>query len=97
MPDIMKILKLTLNNKWFEEIAYGRKTKEYREVKPFWSSRLTKNGEIRQYDEVWFRNGYSEDRPFMRVEWKGCEIEKWEDVEVYVISLGDILEVSNYF
>ena len=37
----MKTLHLTLKKKWFEMIASGEKTEEYREVKPYWNSRFT--------------------------------------------------------
>ena len=37
----MKILKLTLKKQWFDMILSGEKTVEYREVKPYFVSRLT--------------------------------------------------------
>ncbi len=83
-----KVLHLTLHRKWFDEIAEGRKVEEYRDKTDFWKRRL----ENRVYDEVWFRNGYTLDRPFMRVKWNGIR----EDSERYTILLGDILEIKNY-
>ena len=53
--------------RWFEEIARGTKKIEYREIKPYWTTRL--KGQT--FDEVHFRNGYAADAPFMRVQWKG--------------------------
>jgi len=82
-----RILHLTLLKKWFDEIASGRKTKEYRAIKLYWTIRL----KDRVYDEIWFKNGYSTDSPFMRVEWKGLEQVNGE----YVILLGKILEIKN--
>lgn len=38
----MKVLHLTLKKKWFDMIASGEKKEEYREVKPYWISRLVK-------------------------------------------------------
>lgn len=35
-----KTLHLVLKHKWFEMIASGEKTEEYREIKPYWISRL---------------------------------------------------------
>ena len=35
-----KVLHLVLENKWFEKIISGEKTEEYREIKPYWASRL---------------------------------------------------------
>jgi len=48
----MKILHLTLKKKWFDMIASGEKTEEYREIKPFWEKRLISNyNEL--HDEGW--------------------------------------------
>lgn len=38
-----KTLHLTLKKKWFDMIASGEKKEEYREIKPYWSQRLTSN------------------------------------------------------
>ena len=35
-----KILSLVLEKKWFKKIISGEKTEEYREIKPYWASRL---------------------------------------------------------
>lgn len=37
------ILHLTLTKKWFDMILSGEKKEEYREIKGFWSKRLTTN------------------------------------------------------
>lgn len=37
---VMKILYLVLKRKWFDMIASGEKTEEYREIKPYWANRL---------------------------------------------------------
>lgn len=51
----MKILDLPLKRKWYHMIESGEKLEEYREIKPYWTKRLT--GRI----ELLFsqRNGYS--------------------------------------
>lgn len=36
----MKTLSLVLKRKWFDMIASGEKTEEYREIKPHWMQRL---------------------------------------------------------
>ena len=38
----MKTLHLTLKKQYFNEILAGEKTEEYRELKPYWISRLLK-------------------------------------------------------
>ena len=35
-----KVLHIILEKKWFEKIVSGEKTEEYREIKPYWASRL---------------------------------------------------------
>lgn len=40
MSEEKKILRLTLKKEWFAMIASGEKKEEYREVKPYWISRL---------------------------------------------------------
>lgn len=86
----MKILHLTLKRKWFDQIAMGIKKEEYRVIKAFWAKRLV--GIF--YDEVHFRNGYTDDRPFMRVEWLRTTIDNKNGV--FVIGLGKILEIKNW-
>ena len=83
-----KILHLTLLKKWFDLITSGKKTKEFREVKPYWTKRLLG----KSFDEIYFKNGYSKNAPFMSVECKGIKKEK----DNYVICLGKVLEKKNF-
>ena len=92
----MKILHLTLKKKWFDLIASGDKKREYRENKPYWQTRLFG----KNFDEVHFRNGYSKNSPFMRVECNGIYVEYGSDnplkkESVFVIVLGNVLEIVN--
>ena len=48
----MNILHLTLKKQWFDLILSGEKTTEYRDVKPYWITRL----EGKTYDEIHFKN-----------------------------------------
>ncbi len=71
----MKILHLTLKRKWFDLIASGQKTIEYRVWKSYWQSRFLKRApgcmKWVKFEEVHFRNGYAKDSPFMRVKCNG--------------------------
>lgn len=68
-----KVLTLTVSKEWFDMIVSGEKTEEYREIKPYWASRLVnqqaESGEVR-FDEF---GGYStvvgelEYKPFTHV------------------------------
>ena len=82
----MKILHLNLYRKYFDAIANGTKTTEYREVTPYWSKRL----EGRHYDVIKFRNGYAKKAPEMIVEYKGM----YTTDSQYAIVLGEIIEVN---
>ena len=84
----MRILHLTLKREYFDAIASGVKRDEFRLVKPYWTKRL----EDRIFDEIHFRNGYSQDSPFMKVRCRWIR----KGQTYYVISLGEILEVRNY-
>lgn len=89
----MRILHLTVIKNWFDMIASGEKTEEYRGIKPYWETRL-QNG---RYDAVTFRNGYSEYAP--RVTRKllaivqGIGNPKWgapKDKQVFILKLGEV-------
>lgn len=88
----MKTLHLTLFRRWFDAIARGEKTEEYRAINPFWEKRLRG----KTFDVVQFRNGYAKDAPVMRVEWRGLKESTWEGQLVFAIQLGAILELRNY-
>ena len=103
-----KILHLTLKKHWFNLIAQGIKTHEYREMKPYWIKRLvdisdTLPDKAKVFDEVYFKNGYSKDAPFMRVEFiktvVSCIPQNDEPLGGeyhYCIVLGKVLEVKNW-
>ena len=84
-----KILHLTLLRVWFDAIASGEKTQEFRELKPYWVKRLRG----KTFDEVWFKNGYSKTAPFMRVEFKALS----ETNDTFIIHLGKLLELKHFF
>ena len=52
----MKTLDLVLKGKWYDMIASGEKTEEYREIKPYWEKRLLDYEAIkRDYEMLVFR------------------------------------------
>ena len=65
------VLHLTLKRKWFDMIASGVKTEEYREIKPYWERRFEKH-----YDVIEFRNGYGKHVPSMRCKLYHIEIDR---------------------
>lgn len=89
----MTTLYMTLKKEWFDAIASGRKTTEYRQMTDYWQSRLESR---RQYTEILFRNGYSPSCPHMVVEYAGLDIEERHGSVVYALRLGRVLDVWNY-
>ncbi len=77
MEESKKILHLTLKKKWFDMIASGEKKEEYREIKPYWVSRLVNSfypekDKYRDYVFEWKGMLFSMDEPvyFDAVEFK---------------------------
>jgi len=58
----MKTLHLTLKKKWFDMIASGEKTEEYRELKDYWAQRLfnriehPRSGYFSPYPDFWSKD-----------------------------------------
>ena len=83
---------LPIKRKWFDMIVSGEKKEEYREIKPYYTSRFSKYGEK---FEIGIRAGYSKNSPFARlfVELsKGVGREEWGAPKqpVYILSVKDI-------
>ncbi len=94
-------LHLPLLAKWYEMIERGEKKEEYREITPYWISRLfwnTTRGAIpKQYREIVFRYGYT--KRSMKLEYKdircGYGRPEWgapTDRKVFIIEIGDKIE-----
>ena len=83
----MIVLDLVLTHHWYDLIESGRKTVEYREVKPYWTKRLFR----KPYSHVRFRRGYTKED--MVFELLSIDIYKGENdlnlPEVYRLSLGE--------
>lgn len=95
-----KILHLTLQREWFDEIAKGEKTEEYREIKPYWTRQLENNVGFVIFDEIYFKNGYAKNAPFMRVIPGRIkkDVRELNGVKqmLYVIELEQVVEIRNY-
>ncbi len=94
----MTILHLTVKKKWFDLIASGDKKIEYREFKSYWKGRLMVERQyIRDdFEEVHFRNGYSKDAPFMRVECLGIVTMRPGWTIMYAPRNGEILKGGQF-
>ena len=87
-----RILHLTLEREPFDEIARGKKDKEFREYKPHLRSRL----EGREYDVIRFRNGYSSEAPEILVEYAGLGRDGPGRNARYVIRLGRVIKTKRW-
>lgn len=94
------VLRLTIKKKWFDLISSGIKKEEYREVKPYWISRLMlTDGTFKKFDKIEFINGYKKDSPRITTECNGIikgfgnpDLGAFKDKEVFIIKLGNVLE-----
>lgn len=74
----MKTLTLSLKKKWFDMIASGKKTEEYREITPFWQKRLLSCGGV--------CNGYCV--LMGEIACPMCRYLKYRDFDTVVFTLG---------
>lgn len=76
------MLTLPIKKKWFDMIKSGEKKEEYREIKPYYTTRFygrayehnVKNGFVKEYERkyitILLRNGYSNNSPSIK-----CNVE----------------------
>lgn len=89
----MATLHLVLKEEPFFMIAAGTKQEEYRDLKPYWTKRLTTTtGQFRHFDLVRFQHGYTTGRT-LEVECLG--IYENEERQCYAIVLGRIVSRTN--
>ena len=81
----MKTLHLVLKHKWYDKIASGEKTSEYRACSPYWNKRLSIWREIKgafvcdyshMYESVIFHRGYTNQTMEFEIKAIGITIEK---------------------
>lgn len=82
----MKELRLPIKKEWLAKILSGEKTTEYREIKPYWNSRLIG----KQYDVAVFSCGYKGEYRFRIKEIvRTTEKNDLQLPEVWAIRLGE--------
>lgn len=86
----MRILRLPVNEYWYNLIVSGQLTHDYREVKPYWTKRL----ENKEYDIVEFYHRFNKSiEPIMyKFEWikKGRLVNY--NLDAYIIKFGEKIE-----
>lgn len=92
MDEGLSLLHLVLKFDWYDKIASGEKTVEYREPSEYWNSRL----QNKHYDLVRFQRGYYKNPPSMIFEVE--KISLWYGAndlnlpKVWAIKLGERIE-----
>jgi len=101
-----KILYITLHRKWFDLVASGEKTVEFRQATPYWRARLLdERGNVKRFDEIHARNGYRSTDPLVVVQHLGgivtdasaCDPRHGEELDGMTIclALGSVLRLEN--
>ena len=102
------MLVLPIKKKWFDMIRSGEKKEEYREIKPYWTSRLERflsiikpNCSINATFNVILKNGYKKDSPQLECSCKlrvGQGKEEWgaePGKEYYILKIQEVLSIQN--
>ncbi len=101
------MLTLQIKKKWFDMIVSGKKKEEYREIKPYYTTRF-KNIHLLSYNELpelWtetviFKNGYSSSSPSITCEVRltiGTGKPEWgaePGKEYYILQIIEIKNVN---
>jgi hypothetical protein len=92
----MKTLYLTLKRFPFILMSEGVKKMEFRKPSKWIKSRLlNKNGTFKHYDQVHFRNGYGNDKPYFTCKFIRTDIVDVEnDAFNYTLNGKDVLSVE---
>lgn len=93
-----KILLLRTCSKWFEKLVNWKTKYKFREVKPYWESRLLeKNWNPKNFNEIHIKNWYKKDSPIIKFEFWWIEwIFEHENKQCFKIKLWKQLEILNY-
>jgi len=88
----MKPLILPMKSKYYWMIRKGNKSHEYREAKPYWTSR------IRDQEEIIFKPGYCPSSNWdIKAKIKNISIIKYDDLPEYVKDEFARSDYDNYF
>ena len=101
------MLTLPIKKKWFDLILSGEKKEEYRELKPYYTTRFKNvwNGSLLNCEtskkEIMFRNGYSKNSPSFIASCTldiGTGKKEWgaePEKEYYILRIHEIVEKKN--
>lgn len=95
------MLTLPIKRKWFDMIVSGEKKEEYREIKPYWTSRILRYGYAGLNFWVRIKSGCQKDAPYADLLVKktvGFGRPEWgapADRKVYILRIIDIWEIKD--
>src|SRR5688572_14802588 len=87
----MEKLTTTIKREWLREIVAGRKTVEYREIKPYWTTRLRS---VRRPFLLRLINGMTANAPEVTVQID--RVRKNVVSGTYDLHIGRVVEVRNW-
>lgn len=76
-------LRLVLKANWFDRIATGQKTVEYREITPYWQKRIWADRHTLIGESVTFSRGYTKrtiTRRITAIDTGPCPYDGWDGV-----------------
>ena len=98
MPQNTQILTLRICNIWFKKLVNWEISNKYREVKPFWTSRLFEaDWSPKNFSEIHIKNWYQPNSPLAIYDFwgiQGQELHEWK--LCYKIKLGKLKEIRNF-
>lgn len=86
---------LQIKRKWFDMILSGEKKEEYRDIKPYYTSRFP--SDLKDF-YVTFRNGYSKNAPFfvarcsLRVGFGKAEWGAEPDTKYFILEILELIK-----
>ena len=91
----MDTITTTLKRRWFAEIVAGTKRVEYREIKPYWTSRLLK---VKTPFRLVLRNGMNPPIPVLtvRIDKVTPKPDQRRRSGTYALRIGRILKIEHW-
>ena len=96
------MLVLPIKKKWFDMIANGEKTEEYRNITPYYTSRFhNREKDEENTESCILRNGYSKNSPKIGIDFwlqSGQGKEEWgaeKGKNYYILKIRRIWRVAN--
>ena len=94
----MAKLFIIIKKQYFDEILSGKKTEEFRLVKPHWVKQIVG----KEYTHIIFQNGYAANAPRLEAEYRGYDVRNIrhpffgnDEVPVFALKLGAVYRTNH--